>query len=382
MNAIFQLLNPANTITINRPLAHALGLNEAVVYGALISKFYYYSKRGMLDDGWFYSTAPDLSESTALSEKQQKRAVDNLISAGLIRSELRGMPAKRSFYIVEDIGILQALIAAGETKMREIKPAAAERYEKKRQTSEPTPETQSLMNFLAAGFGTTMPDADNPNTEVTENYEESMPENARETALLHCSDKRAEQAPPKGQSLLRQKVGVSSAQTSEQHFSKSKYNNPDIINPSIPRTRAYNSGGNSDGKDMIDMIDLQAERENYFSLLKENISYDYLCEQHKYDKEKIDELLALMIDAICSTKPTIRVNGEEMPKEVVKSVFLKLNESHIEYVLDALKKTTSDVRNIRAYLITALYNAPNTIDSYYQAWVNHDMRGGGNSGKW
>lgn len=69
MNAIFQLINPSNTITVNRPLAHALGLNEAIIYGALISKFYYYSERGMLDDGWFYSTAPDLDESTALSEK-------------------------------------------------------------------------------------------------------------------------------------------------------------------------------------------------------------------------------------------------------------------------------------------------------------------------
>ena len=76
MNAIFQLLNPNNTVSVNRPLAHAIGLNEAVVYGALVAKYYWYSDRGMLDDGWFYSTAPDLQESTALTEKQQKRCVD------------------------------------------------------------------------------------------------------------------------------------------------------------------------------------------------------------------------------------------------------------------------------------------------------------------
>lgn len=78
MNAIFQLLNPNNTVSVNRPLAHAIGLNEAVVYGALVAKYYWYSDRGMLDDGWFYSTAPDLQESTALTEKQQKRCVDAL----------------------------------------------------------------------------------------------------------------------------------------------------------------------------------------------------------------------------------------------------------------------------------------------------------------
>lgn len=155
---------------------------------------------------------------------------------------------------------------------------------------------------------------------------------------------------------------------SEQHFIKSKYNNPDIINPSIPRTRARESA------DRNDWIELP-EREKYLALLKEKISYDYLCELHKDDKRQIDEMLAIMLDVICQTNPTVRVNGGELPKEVVKSEFLKLDESHIDYVLTALKKNTSAVRNIRAYLITALYNAPQTIDSYYQAWVNHDLKG-------
>ncbi|MBD5112200.1 MAG: hypothetical protein HDT42_06665 [Ruminococcaceae bacterium] len=362
MNAIFQLVNPANTISINRPLAHALGLNEAVIYGALISKFYYYSERGMLEDGWFYSTAPDLAESTALSEKQQKRAVDNLIGTGLIRSELRGMPAKRSFYIVEDVTVLQELIASGEAKMREIKPAAAERYEKKRPTT-PNPETQNLINFLSEGLGETMSENDSENpgdncTEITENTDENrekMPANPHSSI-----------APTKGRSKVRQKVGASSAETSEQHFIKSKYNNPEIINPSIAHTR----------EDTIDEIDSQTEREFYFSILKENISYEDFCANNPGDKTQVDELISIMLDVICSTKPTIRANGEEYPKELVKSVFLKLDEGHIDYVLTALKKNKTKVRNIRAYLITTLYNAPQTIDSYYQAWVNHDLYGG------
>lgn len=374
MNAIFQLLNPANTITVNRPLAHALGSNEAMIYGALISKFYYYSERGMLDDGWFYSTAPDLAESTALSEKQQKRAVNNLVKSGLIRSELRGMPAKRSFYIVEDTVLLQRLIAEGEAEMRAIKPAAAERYEKKRQPSDaPKPETQSLMNFLAAGFGITMPESPENISEKSDEDSEKInsenSENPAENSEKKPANPHSSIAPTKGRSKVRQKGGASSAQTSEQHFSKSKYNNPEIINPSIPRKR-------EDSADVIDRIDSQTEREFYFSILKENISYEELCANNPKEKAQVDELLSIMLDVICSTKPTIRVNGEELPKEVVKSVFLKLDDEHIDYVLTALKKNTTEVRNIRAYLITALYNAPSTIDSYYQAWVNHDLRGG------
>lgn len=176
--------------------------------------------------------------------------------------------------------------------------------------------------------------------------------------------------------MLRQKVGASSSQTSKQLFSKSNINNPDLINPSVPRACAGNDSNDSADSDRIDEIDLQTERETYFSILKENIGYDELCRQYKDNMDEVDELIAIMLDVVCSTKQTVRVNGEELPKEVVKGAFLKLDESHIDYVLTALRKNTSDVRNIRSYLITALYNAPQTIGSYYRAWVNHDIKGG------
>ena len=199
MNAIFQLLNPSNTVSVNRPLAHALGLNEAVVYGALISKFYYYSEREMLDDGWFYSTVPDLEESTALSEKQQKRCVDALVKAGLIKCELRGMPAKRSFYIVDDITVIQALIADGEEKMREIKPSATEKYERKRKSenAEPNESTKKMNEFLAAAFGTNMSENEIADREKPHN-----------SAVSPCSAKRLEQAPTKRRTntLLKLKI--------------------------------------------------------------------------------------------------------------------------------------------------------------------------------
>lgn len=355
MNAIFQLMNPNNTVSVNRPLAHAIGLSEAVVYGALISKFYYYSERKMTDNGWFYSTAPDLQESTALSEKQQKRCVDALVKAGLIKCELRGMPAKRSFYIVDDIAVIQALIADGEEKMREIKPSATEKYERKRKSenAEPNENTKKMNEFLAAAFGTNLPENENSDSEKPHN-----------SAVFSCSDKMAEQAQTEEPYLLRQKVGASSDPTAEQHFIKTKENKLNIKNPINQSSCA----------DRIDEIDGENRnnREEYEQLVRENIEYD--CFNPEKQRE-LDEILAIMVDVICSSKPTVRVNGEEVPQSVVKSVFLKLNESHIEYVLAALKKNNTAVRNIRAYLITALYNAPSTISSYYQAEVNYDLFG-------
>lgn len=123
------------------------------------------------------------------------------------------------------------------------------------------------------------------------------------------------------------------------------------------------------------------EREYYREIIKSNIEYDYFVENKdnpvvKVDLGKVNELVALMVDVVCSKRGTIRVNGEDMPQEVVKKRFLELDSTHIDYVLDAMKANTSEVRNIRAYLITALYNAPETIDSFYAAWVNRNMYGG------
>lgn len=129
MNAIFQMLNPSNTLTVNRLLAHAIGLSESVVYAALISKCSYYERNGMLDDS---GTVPDLEASTALSEYQQKRCIKNLVDAGLIESKNRGLPAKRCFRIIEDIELISNLISQGEKKQLSIKPAAVQSYEKKR----------------------------------------------------------------------------------------------------------------------------------------------------------------------------------------------------------------------------------------------------------
>ena len=114
MKAIFKLLNPDNTMSINRQLAHAIGLAEAVVYGALLSKYAYYDQHGLLTDGdWFYSTVEDLEESTALTARQQRRCIDTLIKSGLIQCKVQGMPAKRYFCINDDTELLAGILSNG-----------------------------------------------------------------------------------------------------------------------------------------------------------------------------------------------------------------------------------------------------------------------------
>ena len=123
------------------------------------------------------------------------------------------------------------------------------------------------------------------------------------------------------------------------------------------------------------------ERESYRELILENIEYDILVQNERMDRERLNELVELMVDTVCSRRETIRIAGDDYPAEVVKSRFLKLNSSHIEYVLDRMRDNTTYVRNIKKYLLAALYNAPTTINSYYSSLVQHDMYGDGQRGR-
>ena len=111
------------------------------------------------------------------------------------------------------------------------------------------------------------------------------------------------------------------------------------------------------------------------SFFEDQIEYDYLLEQYPYERETIRGILDLLVDTYCSKRKYIRVAGDDKPADVVKSQIAKLNSSHIQYVIDCLKENTTDVRNIKQYLLAAPYNAPTTISPYYQAKVNYDFYG-------
>ena len=118
------------------------------------------------------------------------------------------------------------------------------------------------------------------------------------------------------------------------------------------------------------------ERSAYREYLLSQLDMAILYERYPYDRETLDSILDMMLDVICSKRKTIRIAGDDKPVSVVKSQFMKLNSMHIEYVMDCLKNNPAKVRNIKQYLLATLYNAPITMQSYYQAWVNNDMAEG------
>lgn len=118
-----------------------------------------------------------------------------------------------------------------------------------------------------------------------------------------------------------------------------------------------------------------SERESYREMVMENIGYQYLVQS--CDRERLNEIVDLMVDTICTTQDYIVIGGDKKPAAVVKSQFCKLDSEHIRFVLDSMNENTSRVRNIRKYLLSVLYNASMTIGNYYSALVNHDLYGGG-----
>ncbi len=149
---------------------------------------------------------------------------------------------------------------------------------------------------------------------------------------------------------------------------KSASNNTDKNNTKENDTYPILSGIPAD-KDMD-------ERHAYRDFLYEHLEMEILYEQYPHDRETLDAIMELMLDVICSKRKTIRIAGDDKPVNVVKSQFLKVNSSHIGYVMDCMQKNGTKVRNIKQYLLAAIYNAPLTMQSYYQAWVNNDMAEG------
>ena len=181
------------------------------------------------------------------------------------------------------------------------------------------------------------------------------PQNSSESQFLNCENHNSGMM-----NITTQEFRES--QSNKNNQNKTEINKTNPINLSVKTGKKDGMGG-----------DVMEKRRSYEKYFRDNLYIDDLYQSYPYDHGRIDEILELLVDTLCSTAKTIRCAGEDRPADVVKSRFMKLEYSHIQYVLDCIHENTTEVRNIKAYMLTTLYNAPLTIDHYYQAKVNHDM---------
>ena len=183
---------------------------------------------------------------------------------------------------------------------------------------------------------------------------------------------------------------TASPDTENPYLDKPDTEKPAELNIEKPNTQKQNTHGASTdsipfretaaagpperkGRDAMSL----AEIESYRELILENIEYDCIKQQYGTYRDDLDEIVELMVETVCAKRKTTRIAGSDFPHEVVRSRFLKLDSSHIEFVMDCLKKNTTEIRNMKQYLLTVLFNAPTTINNHYTSQVNHDMYAGG-----
>ena len=196
-----------------------------------------------------------------------------------------------------------------------------------------------------------------------------QPEPIQGTPILenHVQVNPTLDAPMQGEPAQLNTKG-SSNQKSKKDLSITEPSNPIQSNPPTPEGARMGTDG-------------MGAREAYREVIFENIGYEYLIQDSHIDREQLDEIAELIVDTVCSARKTIRVAGDDYPAEVVKSRFMKLDSSHVQYVMDCMRDNTTYVRNIKKYLLAALYNAPVTIGNYYSSLVQHDMYGDGQRGR-
>ncbi len=154
--------------------------------------------------------------------------------------------------------------------------------------------------------------------------------------------------------------------------SKERSNTDGQSTDSIPfRGNAAGSLPEPKGREAASMDEIEA----YRALILENIEYDFIRQDYGLYSSDLDEIVEIMVETVCARRKYTRVAGSDFPHEVVKSRLLKLNGEHIRFVMDCMKENTTKIRNIKQYLLTALFNAPTTIGNYYSSLVNHDMYG-------
>ena len=186
------------------------------------------------------------------------------------------------------------------------------------------------------------------------------------------------------------KPDTDSPDTENPYLDKPDTEKPAELNIEKPNTQKQNTHGASTdsipfrepaaaqlperkGRDAMSV----SEMESYRDLILENIEYDHLCREFTTYREDMDEIVELMVETVCAKRKTTRIAGSDFPHEVVRSRFLKLDSEHIRFVMDSLQKNTTEVRNMKQYLLAVLFNAPTTISNHYTAQVNHDMYAGG-----
>ena len=304
-----------------------LSMAAKVLYGVLLDRMSLSMKNGWLDEEnrvYIIYQIGEIQEDLGFTKKKAMDLLAELEEFGLLEKKRRGHGLPNILYV-------KSFMAEKETRGSETGTSEVEQKEDRgpeNSTSEPL-ETESFDSRSA----------ENGTQEVPKTAPLEVPKSAPLRNKTNINK------------TYRSNTGSNLILSTEEAISDDEMRCDMSKAPGTPRSRV----------------------KAYQEIIRDNIGYDDLLIAHPADQELIEGIAELMLETVIGTGEEILISSNRYPAEIVKSRFLKLNYSHIEYVLYCLKQNTTKVKNIRKYLLAALFNAPSTMDGYFQAEVNHDM---------
>lgn len=318
-----------------------LSSDAKLLYGLMLDRMSLSMKNGWVDDenrAYIYYTVENIMEDLGCARATSVKIIAELDSKkgiGLIEKKRQGL-GKPDMIYVKNFTTVEEMQPDKEPQEEEKEPA----------NTDVSTEVQNL-NFK-------------------EYKKQTSGSSENEIQEVQKLDFREFKKQTSGSSENRlQEVQKSNPNYTNHNYTDLSYNNP--IHPSENEP--------VQNQEKIDEMD---EVSAYMELIKENIEYEHHMKYGEWqDRGMYEELFDVICEVVCVKHRTVKIGGEDYPYELVKSKFLKLTGSHLEYVIGCMRNTTTKINNIKAYMVTALYNAPSTINHYYQQEVQHDMYGGG-----
>lgn len=352
---------PIPMILIYDDAYRSMSAYAKILYSLILNRMHLSERNHWEDEQGVYIkySTTEICEDLQCSDRSALKYRKELVDYGLIEVQVMGQGKESKIYPFDFAEPLPEQEETVQEKKDEDAPVSNADMDHGNEKAEENPNVSQKENFDTIGkklvdFSQT--------TEHTENTDRTK---------MTCLDRK--NFPIKNGKNFRSRTEKSSDLDRKNFPTEKEYLEKDIniYNPSIHQETRNGSSGEQKEKQMDGSMD---RKQSFEEQIKENLSIDAMKQRTDWpDLEMYLELFQLIVDSCRTSSPTIRIGGEDYPAEKVRERFLKLNSFHLEYVIDAMKHTKTKIRNIRSYLLTALYRSPQTITSYYQAEVNHDL---------
>ena len=344
-----------------------LSSDAKLLYGLMLDRMSLSMKNGWLDDenrAYIIYAVENIMEDLGCSKPTCTKVIKELDAdngIGLIEKKRRGL-GKPDIIYVKNFASVPEKESAEKPANADVSTEVKNLYFKKEKNLTSGSKETELQEVKDFDF----------------KRENNLTSGSKETELQEVKDfdfKRENNLTSGSKETELQEVKDFAPNYNNTNYNNQNYTDMSNTNPINQSVAGMDSAGTQGKDDRIDVID---EANAYMALIRDNLEYEHHMKYDQHgDKEMYEEIYETVCDVVCVKRRTIRINGEDYPYEIVKSRFLKLNSSHIAYVMGCMRETSTKITNIRAYLITTLYNAPSTMSHYYQQEVQHDMYGGG-----